>query len=261
VHSIQRPALSAEQDLRATHGGHRPRRWRTAWSVTSARWATIASAAPLLGLFGTVVGMIEIFGVAGTAGGATGGNPAQLAHGISVALYNTAFGLIVAIPSLIFWRYFRGPGRRLHCSTLGAGGRTAGAATSSAPAHMKLSRHAMNFRARATERRRDQPDPVHRRAAGGADFPDAVHHLQPSSPSCSSTLPVADAEAPRERAEEVLVGVSSDGAYAVNQQAAVDGRNVESLRGLTEGVALGPDAVVVISADADATRHQSRGQR
>ncbi|SDM39924.1 biopolymer transport protein ExbB [Oryzisolibacter propanilivorax] len=67
--------------------------------------ATIASAAPLLGLFGTVVGMIEIFG---SQGGATGaGNPAQLAHGISVALYNTAFGLIVAIPALIFWRYFR----------------------------------------------------------------------------------------------------------------------------------------------------------
>lgn len=71
--------------------------------------ATIASAAPLLGLLGTVVGMIEIFGSqAPTAGGAPGGNPAQLAHGISVALYNTAFGLIVAIPALIFWRYFRG---------------------------------------------------------------------------------------------------------------------------------------------------------
>lgn len=69
--------------------------------------ATIASAAPLMGLFGTVVGMIEIFG-AQAPGGATGGNPAQLAHGISTALYNTAFGLIVAIPSLIFWRYFRG---------------------------------------------------------------------------------------------------------------------------------------------------------
>ncbi len=69
--------------------------------------ATIASAAPLLGLFGTVVGMIEIFGSQSTAGGATGGNPAQLAQGISIALYNTAFGLIVAIPSLIFWRYFR----------------------------------------------------------------------------------------------------------------------------------------------------------
>lgn len=68
--------------------------------------ATIASAAPLMGLFGTVVGMIEIFG-SQAPGGATGGNPAQLAHGISVALYNTAFGLIVAIPSLIFWRYFR----------------------------------------------------------------------------------------------------------------------------------------------------------
>jgi len=65
--------------------------------------ATIASAAPLMGLFGTVVGMIEIFG-SQTPGG---GNPAQLAHGISVALYNTAFGLIVAIPALIFWRYFR----------------------------------------------------------------------------------------------------------------------------------------------------------
>lgn len=69
--------------------------------------ATIASAAPLMGLFGTVVGMIEIFGSQGAAGGATGGNPAQLAQGISIALYNTAFGLIVAIPSLIFWRYFR----------------------------------------------------------------------------------------------------------------------------------------------------------
>ena len=73
--------------------------------------ATIASAAPLLGLLGTVIGMIEIFGSqspAGGAAGATGGNPAQLAHGISVALYNTAFGLMVAIPALIFWRYFRG---------------------------------------------------------------------------------------------------------------------------------------------------------
>lgn len=66
--------------------------------------ATIASAAPLMGLFGTVVGMIEIFGSQAPAGG---GNPAQLAHGISIALYNTAFGLMIAIPALIFWRYFR----------------------------------------------------------------------------------------------------------------------------------------------------------
>lgn len=65
--------------------------------------ATIASAAPLLGLLGTVIGMIEIFGSQGGAGAST----EQLAHGISVALYNTAFGLIIAIPALIFWRYFR----------------------------------------------------------------------------------------------------------------------------------------------------------
>ena len=65
---------------------------------------TIAAAAPLLGLLGTVVGMIEIFG-SQTPGG---GNPAQLAHGISIALYNTAFGLMIAIPSLMFHRYFRG---------------------------------------------------------------------------------------------------------------------------------------------------------
>jgi len=64
---------------------------------------TIASMAPLLGLFGTVIGMIEIFGSQGSAAS----NPIQLAHGISVALYNTAMGLIVAIPSMMFYRYFR----------------------------------------------------------------------------------------------------------------------------------------------------------
>ena len=96
----------SEDDLRSSMEGagrmvaHRLERYLSAL-------ATIASAAPLMGLFGTVVGMIEIFGSQTSPGGATGGNPAQLAHGISIALYNTAFGLIVAIPSLIFWRYFR----------------------------------------------------------------------------------------------------------------------------------------------------------
>jgi biopolymer transport protein ExbB len=65
---------------------------------------TIAAIAPLLGLFGTVVGMIEIFG-AQTPQGTT--NPLVLAHGISIALYNTAFGLVVAVPSMIFYRHFR----------------------------------------------------------------------------------------------------------------------------------------------------------
>ena len=66
---------------------------------------TIAAAAPLLGLLGTVVGMIEIFGSQAPTGT---NNPAALAHGISIALYNTAFGLIIAIPALMFYRYFRG---------------------------------------------------------------------------------------------------------------------------------------------------------
>ncbi len=66
---------------------------------------TIASAAPLLGLLGTVIGMIEIFGSQAPTGG---NNPALLAHGISIALYNTAFALMIAIPSLMFYRYFRG---------------------------------------------------------------------------------------------------------------------------------------------------------
>lgn len=64
---------------------------------------TIATLAPLMGLFGTVVGMIEIFG----SQSAVGANPAQLAHGISVALYNTGFGLLIAMPTLVFYRHFR----------------------------------------------------------------------------------------------------------------------------------------------------------
>lgn len=64
---------------------------------------TIASIAPLMGLFGTVIGMIEIF----ASQGISGANTAQLAHGISTALYATGFGLIIAIPTLIFWRHFR----------------------------------------------------------------------------------------------------------------------------------------------------------
>ncbi len=65
---------------------------------------TIAAIAPLLGLFGTVIGMIEIFGSQSPTGGS---DPLKLAHGISIALYNTAFGLVVAVPSMVFYRYFR----------------------------------------------------------------------------------------------------------------------------------------------------------
>ncbi len=106
LQALQTKPASSDEELRNTLESsgrvvtHRLERYLSAL-------ATIASVAPLMGLFGTVVGMIEIFGSQSPAGGATGGNPAQLAHGISIALYNTAFGLIIAIPALIFWRYFR----------------------------------------------------------------------------------------------------------------------------------------------------------
>lgn len=63
---------------------------------------TVATLAPLMGLFGTVIGMIELFG----ASGGVGADPQQVAHGISVALYNTGFGLAVAMPALMFHRHF-----------------------------------------------------------------------------------------------------------------------------------------------------------
>ncbi len=66
---------------------------------------TIASISPLLGLLGTVIGMIKVFTVITTMGL---GDPAVLAEGISVALITTATGLTVAIPSLMFYRYFHG---------------------------------------------------------------------------------------------------------------------------------------------------------
>lgn len=105
---LQRNPQASEDELRSSlESGGRLAAARLQKYLTAL--GTIASAAPLLGLLGTVIGMIEIFGSQGGAGGLApgGGNPAQLAQGISTALYNTAFGLIVAIPALVAWRYFR----------------------------------------------------------------------------------------------------------------------------------------------------------
>lgn len=63
---------------------------------------SIGSIAPLLGLLGTVVGMIAIF-----ASQQAGSNPQELARGISVALYSTALGIIIAVPAILAYRYFR----------------------------------------------------------------------------------------------------------------------------------------------------------
>lgn len=65
--------------------------------------AMIATIAPLMGLFGTVVGMIEIF-AAYQPGGT---DPGQLARGISIALYNTGFGILIAVPAAIAHRLLK----------------------------------------------------------------------------------------------------------------------------------------------------------
>ena len=102
LHAMRDEPLLSDQDLHASmeSAGRKAAHELEKYLVTL---ATIASAAPLLGLLGTVIGMIEIFGsqAPGTS------NPVQLAQGISIALYNTAFGLIIAIPALMFWRYLR----------------------------------------------------------------------------------------------------------------------------------------------------------
>lgn len=67
----------------------------------------VATVAPLLGLLGTVIGMIRCFGEVAASGDAMG-KPEALAGGIYVALYTTAFGLSVAIPALILYYYFLG---------------------------------------------------------------------------------------------------------------------------------------------------------
>jgi len=71
---------------------------------------TVAAITPLLGLLGTVIGMIKVFATITTQGV---GNPGALAGGISEALITTAAGMSVAIPTLMFYRYFRGRVRML----------------------------------------------------------------------------------------------------------------------------------------------------
>ena len=96
---ISEDELRAAMEVTGRSVSHRMEKFLTALG-------TISALGPLLGLLGTVIGMIEIFAAQGGAAG-MGSNPSQLAHGISIALYNTAFGLMVAIPALIFWKFFR----------------------------------------------------------------------------------------------------------------------------------------------------------
>jgi biopolymer transport protein ExbB len=95
-HRAGRTAMQEAMESAAQSVAHELERYLGALS-------TVAAVAPLLGLFGTVIGMIEIFGAASPSGN----NPQALAHGISVALYNTALGLAIAIPALVASRFFR----------------------------------------------------------------------------------------------------------------------------------------------------------
>ena len=65
--------------------------------------STISTVAPLLGLFGTIIGMVELF----SSFTSSGHDVAVFARGISIALYNTAGGIVVAVPAMIAFRYFR----------------------------------------------------------------------------------------------------------------------------------------------------------
>lgn len=98
VHDAPRPVIkeAIEEEGRAVT--HELERFLTTLG-------TIASISPLWGLFGTIVGMIEIFGASAPTGA---GNPQQIAHGISIALYNAGFGILIAVPATIFFRHFRG---------------------------------------------------------------------------------------------------------------------------------------------------------
>lgn len=97
-HRNDRDSMKASIEEVGAHVAHELERYLNALG-------TIAAVTPLMGLLGTVIGMIRVFTNILDVGV---GNPSQLAGGISQALVTTAGGLMVAIPALLFYRYFRG---------------------------------------------------------------------------------------------------------------------------------------------------------
>ena len=77
------------------------------WSLKLEKYlstlGTIATVAPLLGLFGTIIGMVELF----SSFTSSGADVTVFARGISIALYNTAGGIVVAVPAMIMYRFFK----------------------------------------------------------------------------------------------------------------------------------------------------------
>ena len=105
------------------------------------RWlntlGTIAIIAPMLGLLGTVIGMIRMFLVINEVGV---GDAGRLAGGIGEALMSTAFGLVVAIPAYVFHRYFRGRVHEYALTMAAEAGRAVEALDSGAPVEKAAAR-------------------------------------------------------------------------------------------------------------------------
>ena len=161
-----------------------------------------------------------------------------------MALYNTAFGLIVAIPSLIFWRYFRGRvDEYLLTLELSA---------------ERFARHLNSLRVKRDERRRMnfRPRQKEEPEINLIPFIDVLLviliFLMLTTTYSKFTelqlkLPVADADAQRDYPKEVIVAVSSDGRYSV-KGTPVTGRSVEAVaQALTEAAKAGKDSVVIIT--------------
>jgi biopolymer transport protein ExbD len=204
---------------------------------------TIAAMAPLLGLLGTVIGMIEIFG----SQQSNSSNPIQLAHGISIALYNTAMGIIVAVPALIFYRHFRAKG--------GRAGRRDGAA----------GHQARRLRARGS--------PVNLRGARGREDPEInfiplidvllviliflmVTTTYQRVAELQITLPEAEADPAKQRPKEINIGIDAQGRYVVDKTIFTFSTVPALADVLRRAAGDAKEPVIIINADANAT-HQS----
>ncbi len=201
-----------------------------------------------MGLFGTVIGMIEIFGAQGGPGMTS--NPAQLAHGISVALYNTAMGLLVAIPSMIFYRHYRAKVDAL--------------VVEMEMQAMKLVEIVHGERSSSDELpprgsargARDEPRAADRRAARDHHLPGGHHDLLEATRSCRSTCPSAEANAPLERPNQIDVAVTAQGQYVIQHTPSPSGDPAALAAALQRAAGGKPDPMIIINADAKAT-HQA----
>ena len=168
---------------------------------------TIAAVAPLLGLLGTVAGIIHAFnGIT-----ATGlGDPRSLSGGIGEALINTAAGLAVAIPSLIAYRYLRGKVERLVIRMEKEAMKLVDALDERSDIATESDHEPASTESR---RARDQPDQLDRCVAGVADFFHGLDHLQKGrADQCAATASKRYPQRCRGSHEPLVMTVTQKGA-------------------------------------------------